>query len=133
MYRADFNAEREARQKIAGEKADLADELNRLQLQQQNGGDNVRDHHDDARRNANAAAAANAAKPAGETGRHLPTTNFVRETAHQFAELAPRGPSPPPRPQKPKEAKSFSCPKCGKSFPILQILQNHVNDCLDRE
>ena len=27
MYRSDFNAEREARERIAGEKADLAEEL----------------------------------------------------------------------------------------------------------
>ena len=125
MYRSDFNAEREARQKIAGEKADLAEELNRLR--QHNG--------DIAFENPQIAATTNEVATARriETPRLLPTTNFVRDTAHQFAEMAPRGPSPPPRPQKPKEAKAFNCPKCGKSFPVLQILQNHVNACLDRE
>ena len=125
MYRSDFNAEREARQKIAGEKADLAEELNRLR--HPNG--------DIAIENLQIAATTNEVATARriETPRLLPTTNFVRDTAHQFAEMAPRGQSPPPRPQKAKETKAFNCPKCGKSFPVLQILQNHVNACLDRE
>jgi hypothetical protein len=128
VYRSDFNAEREARQKIAGEKADLAEELQRLR-QHEREGNNVNDVHAD-----DVAAIRRNPRPTGEPPRLLPTTNFVRETAHQFAELTtPRGPSPPPRPQKPKENKAFNCPKCGKSFPILQLLQNHVNDCLDRE
>ena len=29
--------------------------------------------------------------------------------------------------------KQFSCPKCNKPFPILTLLQNHVNACLDRD
>jgi len=106
------------------------DELNRLRRHDNDA--NIANDRDEARRNN--AANVNAARPAGgDTARHLPTTNFVRETIHQFAEMAPRGASPPPRPAKPKESKAFNCPKCGKSFPILQILQNHVNDCLDRE
>lgn len=126
VYRSDFNAEREARQKIAGEKSDLLEELHRLR----NEGDNKFIPADvgDA-----AAARRPPARPQNETPRLLPTTNFVRETAHQFAEMAPQPNSPPPRPAKPKDGKQFSCPKCGKSFPILQILQNHVNACLDRE
>ena len=38
---------------------------------------------------------------------------------------------PEPKPKR-DGAKSFSCPKCSRTFPILQLLQNHVNDCLDR-
>jgi len=66
-------------------------------------------------------------------GKSTTPPKSISQHRPQFAEMAPRGASPPPRPQKPKEAKAFNCPKCGKSFPILQILQNHVNDCLDRE
>ena len=29
-------------------------------------------------------------------------------------------------------AQTFNCPKCSKTFAVLRLLQNHVNDCLDR-
>jgi hypothetical protein len=80
VYRSDFNAEREARQKIAGEKADLMDELLRLRKLDagQHAGDRLNEaHHNQADRNARPAA--------GETARNLPTTNFVRETVHQVS------------------------------------------------
>ena len=38
MYQADFNAERQAREKIAGEKADLVEEIRRLKHAQPNMG-----------------------------------------------------------------------------------------------
>ena len=37
MYQSDFNAERQAREKIAGEKADLAEEVRRLKNAQSGG------------------------------------------------------------------------------------------------
>ena len=39
----------------------------------------------------------------------------------------------PPKTPKNSERKTFSCPKCGKTFPILTLLQNHVNACLDQD
>ena len=50
VYRSDFNAEREARQKIAGEKADLVDELHRLR-RHDNVDANVVNDREEARRN----------------------------------------------------------------------------------
>ncbi len=38
-----------------------------------------------------------------------------------------------PPPVKTTEKKIFSCPKCNKTFPLLTLLQNHVNACLDRD
>ena len=39
----------------------------------------------------------------------------------------------PPKTPKNSERKTFSCPKCNKAFPILTLLQNHVNACLDQD
>jgi len=75
VYQADFNAEREARQKIAGEKSDLLDELHRLK-REQNGGDVRIEEVENPRRQQQPRGAV-------ETPRLLPTTNFVRETANQ--------------------------------------------------
>ena len=42
MYQSDFNAEREARERIAGEKADLLDQINKLR--KPIGTDNITHH-----------------------------------------------------------------------------------------
>lgn len=77
VYQADFNAEREARQKIAGEKSDLLDELQRLKREQRGGVvETARIEEVEAPRRPPQRAA-------GETPRLIPTTNFVRETANQ--------------------------------------------------
>jgi len=31
-----------------------------------------------------------------------------------------------------EEGEIFNCPKCNKEFRNMQLLQRHVNDCLDR-
>ena len=134
VYRADFNAERQAREEIAGEKADLQDEVRRLK--------ELNEHRAEARP---AAAMANQAQAQTHNRRspspraqrrHSPVlaTNAVRDGVNHFAaeydrhHAADRAPAGGPGPGR----KTYSCPKCNKGFPIVQLLQNHVNDCLDR-
>lgn len=120
VYKTDFDAERKAREEIAGEKADLMEEIRRLKQ--------LQNHRPE---NEYVPAATSPAR-----GRRNPVTattvrdavnNFAaehdrqREDADEFRGTARRD-----------RDRTFSCPKCSKVFPILALLQNHVNDCLDR-
>lgn len=122
VYQTDFEAERSAREKIAGEKADVADELLRLK---------AATGHKKQKDNA-LALPDNDAAGANRHQRPEIATGAVRDAVNQFAP-ADRAETRQTTQQGDQAKKQFSCPKCNKPFPILTLLQNHVNACLDRD
>jgi len=111
VYRADFQAEREARERIAGEKAELEEQL----------------------RGAGPGLVLGAGREAGgQLGREaggqlgqIPATVNTRPSA------LPRPPAARATPD-PAEVQ-FACPKCNREFRNTTLLTRHVNDCLDRD
>merc|ERR1712018_280453 len=91
VYQSDFNAERQAREKIAGEKADLVEEIRRL-----------KNSHTIVNPNMNEGLERN---NTDREQRILPT-NAVRDTINQFAAQQDRREEPDARPKR-EAAKSF--------------------------
>lgn len=159
VYQSDFNAEREARERIAGEKGDLMEQVQKLQKRL---------------KIAEAAGGLQDNKEAGQSA--LNTGPDLRDRIHMLDRGA-QGPQPGPEqwernerlaPQPAgdlrdrinmmdregqqqqaqipttvnrrnfrdadaeEDVEIFNCPKCNKEFRNMQLLQRHVNDCLDR-
>ncbi|KAM7021095.1 NF-kappa-B essential modulator [Acridotheres tristis] len=107
VYRADFEAERAAREQLHGERDALQEELKQLQaelkqLRQRLGGDGARDRLEEMRNRHSEPPPAPA--PAG----------------------AGCGGLPPP----PEEGPDLCCPKCQYKAPDMDTLQIHVMDCI---
>ena len=145
VYQSDFNAERQARERIAGEKADLEEQLRKV------GGQN-RQHSLPPPQQGVRPQASHLARGGGGggggggvgggggggvggggVGGYL--TGNVRNARDQYNDLIPATVNPRPEPQTEpdKPAESFSCPKCNKEFRNTTLLTRHVNDCLDRD
>jgi hypothetical protein len=112
VYQSDFNAERTARERIAGEKAELEEQV----------------------RKSGAVHRAPSHGPPG--GLREPARPPGGREAAQYDNI-PRTvntrPDPPgPEPEAPT-AEAFTCPKCNKEFRNMTLLTRHVNDCLDRD
>ena len=103
VYRADFQAEREARERIAGEKAELEEKL----------------------RGAGPGLLLGAGREAGSQLGQIPATVNTRPSG------LPRPPAARATPD-PAEVQ-FACPKCSREFRNTTLLTRHVNDCLDRD
>ena len=123
VYQSDFNAERQARERIAGEKADLEEQLRKV---------GVRQPSLPPPQPAVRPQAGHQARAGG--GGYL--TGNVRNTRDQYNDLIPATVNPrraDPQPEPDQAAESFCCPKCNKEFRNTTLLTRHVNDCLDRD
>ncbi|CAH2042691.1 unnamed protein product, partial [Iphiclides podalirius] len=130
LYKSDFDAEREAREKMASEKEDLLAQLRVANKRTQD----LTQQLDEVRKlspSVYRTATARKPPPAGTTSSSPRTTtttgNMVRkkrkavEGAGAGAGEA-RGVSPPPQ--------MYVCPVCDQSFKTLIFLQQHVDHCL---
>jgi len=148
VYQSDFNAERLARERIAGEKADLEEQLRKAGVQkaptvqggggqgggfdgfQQRGGGNQGNQYGQGARGA---AFENQRATGMDRGVVRERVNSVAGREQQYDNI-PRTVNirPDPEPEaEPTEA--FTCPKCNREFRNTTLLTRHVNDCLDRD
>jgi len=145
VYQSDFNAERLARERIAGEKADLEEQLRKAGIQKgpTGGGGFEGVQH----------------KPTGQGGQFgarggvgggggyeqprvngLERGNLVRERMNSLGgreqpyDNIPRTVNTrPDQNQQDEKVEAFTCPKCNREFRNTTLLTRHVNDCLDRD
>jgi len=135
VYQSDFNAERLARERIAGEKADLEEQLRKAGVQKPGGhsGGGFEGHQPRG-------GTVNHYGQGGGGGFEPPRTNGLdrggggrdREQYDNIPRTVNIRPDPEPETEeKPNEA--FTCPKCNREFRNTTLLTRHVNDCLDRD
>jgi len=144
VYQSDFNAEREARERIAGEKADLLEELNKLK---QAGGQRpvVRTQPP---RSPEVRRPEHVERP--EVERHRPEVerHVGRPEGHLVGNMRDRLDQMREDERLPLPVRlhnqravveeergrvDLNCPKCGREFRNTTLLTRHVNDCLDRD
>ncbi|KAK7792290.1 hypothetical protein R5R35_004867 [Gryllus longicercus] len=134
VYQSDFNAEREARQNLAGEKERLAEDLRHLQRRNQQLLDEMEAYQRnqfDQGRNTGGSNWGTIAAP----GRVSANASLNAPT-NAPAPLEPsqrRSPEIEPSPPRSAEESQpiYYCPKCQKGFKLLQPLQFHVEMCLE--
>ncbi|XP_063238908.1 NF-kappa-B essential modulator isoform X1 [Bacillus rossius redtenbacheri] len=125
VYQSDFNAEREGRERLAGEREQLVEELRLLQRANQE----LSKELATAKRAApppSAPASGGAgwntiAAPSrshGQTRQPSPGRQTTHEPARVYDEEVP-----PPR--------RYECPICNESFSLLDHLQHHVDTCIN--
>lgn len=158
VYQSDFNAERLARERIAGEKADLEEQLRKAGIQKSavqaagghagggghgghNGGfEGLQPRGGAGQLNQYAQGARGAAFENPRTNGIERGGGGIRERVNSLAgreqqyDNIPRTVNirPDPEPEAdPTEA--FTCPKCNREFRNTTLLTRHVNDCLDRD
>ncbi|MEE6505674.1 hypothetical protein FKM82_005620 [Ascaphus truei] len=103
IYRTDFLAEREAREKLNGEKVRLQEQLDELQ-RERGMIEEMRNRHSDNIR------------PSLLPGAYAGPLSYSNPPASSFHALA--------------ELQEFSCPKCRYRAPDMDTLQIHVMDCI---
>eukprot|EP00092_Neocalanus_flemingeri_P069665 GFUD01085424.1.p1 GENE.GFUD01085424.1~~GFUD01085424.1.p1 ORF type:complete len:522 (-),score=156.51 GFUD01085424.1:228-1793(-) len=150
VYQSDFNAERMARERIAGEKAELEEQLRKSGgqraapvqgggggggfdvFQQRGGGGQGNQQYGQGGRGA-------AFENQRATGVDV-NRGGVRERVNSLAgreqqyDNIPRTVNIRPEPEEEAEPQeAFTCPKCNREFRNTTLLTRHVNDCLDRD
>eukprot|EP00092_Neocalanus_flemingeri_P006444 GFUD01006944.1.p1 GENE.GFUD01006944.1~~GFUD01006944.1.p1 ORF type:complete len:772 (+),score=204.99 GFUD01006944.1:164-2479(+) len=151
VYQSDFNAERMARERIAGEKAELEEQLRKSGVQraapvqggggqgggfdgfqQRGGGGQGNQQYGQGGRGA-------AFENQRATGMDV-NRGGVRERVNSLAgreqqyDNIPRTVNIRPEPEQEAEPQeAFTCPKCNREFRNTTLLTRHVNDCLDRD
>jgi len=147
VYQSDFNAEREARENLAGEKERLAEDLRHLQRRNQQLLDELeayqQNQFEQLRRTAIVPTV-----PVGGTGFNTIGTPGRVDT-QRLGRSSPRRLSPGPhQEQQPLPAeqndqpvrvydddipppKRYSCPVCNMEFAQVHLLQHHVERCLE--
>lgn len=157
VYQSDFNAEREARERIAGEKGDLMEQVQklhkRLKIAEASGGvqpnkeagqstlntgPDLRDRIHMLDRGAQGPQPGQeqwernerlAPQPAGDLRERINMMDREGQQAQIPTTVNRRNFR---EPDEEEDAEIFNCPKCNKEFRNMQLLQRHVNDCLDR-
>jgi len=159
VYQSDFNAERTARERIAGEKADLEEQLRKMGnegLASKGGGtagrrggggtNNANPTNNGRRRDGSIGGRGD--QHHGEVadgGRRdftaqdppqIRQDHNIYNNGAQYDNI-PRTVNTRPDPPAPDpvgaEPEAFTCPKCNKEFRNMTLLTRHVNDCLDRD
>ncbi|XP_069682228.1 optineurin-like isoform X2 [Periplaneta americana] len=162
VYQSDFNAEREARENLAGEKERLAEDLRHLQRRNQQLLDELEAYQqrqfEEIQRQVPATTVASApsaavmaggwntiATPGRTQGQKLNIRTSPNRTSP--GRTSPARPSPIPQsPQTPApeehdgppfrgltEQIVVYCPQCGMEFRSLTSLEEHIMDCLNLE
>jgi len=144
VYQSDFNAERLARERIAGEKADLEEQLRKAGIQKPGGhSGGGASHNGGGFEGHQQRGGKGPVNYYGQGGAAFepPRTNGLdrgggaREREQQYDNI-PRTvnirPDPQPEAEE-KTAEAFTCPKCNREFRNTTLLTRHVNDCLDRD
>jgi len=153
VYQSDFNAERLARERIAGEKADLEEQLRKAGVTKpapvQGGGGGHGGGFDGHQPRGGSGGTMNQYGQGARAGAfENPRTNGLdrgggaRDRVNSLAgreqqyDNIPRTVNIRPDPEQEaedKQAEAFTCPKCNKEFRNTTLLTRHVNDCLDRD
>ncbi|PNF21827.1 hypothetical protein B7P43_G08459 [Cryptotermes secundus] len=146
VYQSDFNAEREARENLAGEKERLAEDLRHLQRRNQQLLDELeayqQNQYEQMQKHAPPALVASA--PIITSGWNTIATPGRAEPQRPTRSSPGRRPSPGPQQQNPLPAAEedtqpfrtepedvYYCPKCSKRFSQFPPLELHVQECLD--
>ncbi|XP_068083261.1 optineurin isoform X2 [Anabrus simplex] len=125
VYQSDFNAEREARENLAGEKERLAEDLRLLQRRNQQLLEEVeklRSNTEPSQNRKTSPSFPNSGwSTIGTPGRSASSTSRMRHS-----------PAPEETQQRDEsENELLFCPKCELSFTSLKPLEQHVDSCLD--
>ncbi|PNF21819.1 hypothetical protein B7P43_G08459 [Cryptotermes secundus] len=151
VYQSDFNAEREARENLAGEKERLAEDLRHLQRRNQQLLDELeayqQNQYEQMQKHAPPALVASA--PIITSGWNTIATPGRAEPQRPTRSSPGRRPSPGPQQQNPLPAaeedtqpfrvfdeevpppKRFFCPVCNMAFAQVSLLEYHVETCLE--
>lgn len=156
VYQSDFNAERLARERIAGEKADLEEQLRKAGIHKQTstqGGGGGGSHgggfeghqprgggggpmnqfgHGSAGGSAFDGPRTNGLDRGGVMRERLNSGTARDQQYNNIPRTVNIRPDPEPGTEE-KTAEAFTCPKCNREFRNTTLLTRHVNDCLDRD
>jgi len=155
VYQSDFNAERLARERIAGEKADLEEQLRKAGIQKQSsmqvgggghgggfeghqprggggGGGHMNQYGHGARGAAFEGPRTNGLDRGGGVRERLNSGAAREQQYDNIPRTVNIRPDPQPETEE-KPAEAFTCPKCNREFRNTTLLTRHVNDCLDRD
>jgi len=119
VYQSDFNAERAARERIAGQKADLEEQFRQHKAGEQlpkEAPDRDREFRQDKERLGARGLGFGRREHNGDAFENIPTTVNTR-----------------PVPTPAADETTFPCPRCNREFRNTTLLTRHVNDCLDRD
>lgn len=133
MFQADFNTEKQTRQKVEDDNRKLRDELAKLRAENE--------------RLIEEASDPTGSKMAEMQRRHgCGVNNIPGGSSNPWSGfyddfIAPRGPpvarnnpyQPPPDNDINRQVSGGRCPKCDRMFPDLDTLQTHVVECLESE
>ncbi|NXR93546.1 NEMO protein, partial [Hypocryptadius cinnamomeus] len=127
IYRADFEAERAAREQLHGQREALQEELNQLRLRL--GGDGARARLEEMRNRHSepppAPAPAGGEYRGGAPGPPNPPGGEGQGLTVPLPPIGFGGLLPPP-----EEGPDLCCPKCQYKAPDMDTLQIHVMDCI---
>jgi len=153
VYQSDFNAERLARERIAGEKADLEEQLRKAGIQKQTsmqvgggghgggfeghqprggGGGPMNQYGHGSRGAAFEGPRSNGLDRGGGVRERLNSGAAREQQYDNIPRTVNIRPDPQPETEE-KPAEAFTCPKCNREFRNTTLLTRHVNDCLDRD
>ncbi|KAK2507030.1 hypothetical protein MC885_001070, partial [Smutsia gigantea] len=125
IYKADFQAERQAREKLAEKKELLQEQFEQLQREYSRLKASCQESariEDMRKRHVEVAQAPLALAPARAT----PGTPSVSPAPHSFHPALPSQ-----RRSAPEEPPDFCCPKCQYQAPDMDTLQIHVMECIE--
>merc|ERR1712013_902235 len=148
VYQSDFNAERLARERIAGEKADLEEQLRKAGIQKHTamqgggggfeghqpggGGGPINQYGHGARGAAFEGPRTNGLDRGGVVRERL-NSGAARDQQYDNIPRTVNTRPDPPAENEEKPAEAFTCPKCNREFRNTTLLTRHVNGCLDRD
>ncbi|XP_059059589.1 NF-kappa-B essential modulator [Achroia grisella] len=119
LYKADFEAEREAREKMACEKENIAADLRNAQRRIEY----LTNMLEEARRTQSSPAATpTRPPPSSQNATNSTRKVHKKQKVEGKTEELPRETTPPPQ--------KYRCPVCDKEFKTMILLQQHVDSCL---